>query len=183
MRIPVPLAKAYRLLNHGPVTLVTSAHAGKHNVMAAAWAMALDFDKLTVVIDKSAFSRTLMEASGEFVINIPARGLARAVVQVGNSNGECIDKFSTFGLSVENEPSTEIPLVSGCAAWVHCKIIPEPHNQQTYDLFIGEIVNAWADDQAFKDGHWSFADENLKTLHYVAGGAFYVTGESLNVEL
>ncbi|GEM_PF-3841248 len=28
MRVPVDLPHAYRLLNHGPVTLVSSAHAG-----------------------------------------------------------------------------------------------------------------------------------------------------------
>ena len=32
----VPLAKAYRLLNHGPTVLVSAAHAGDCNVMAAA---------------------------------------------------------------------------------------------------------------------------------------------------
>ena len=40
---PVSLDKAYRLLNHGPTVLVSAAHAGQHNVMAAAWACALDF--------------------------------------------------------------------------------------------------------------------------------------------
>ena len=35
----VPLAKSYLLLNHGPVTLVSSAANGRSNVMAAAWAM------------------------------------------------------------------------------------------------------------------------------------------------
>lgn len=50
-----PLSKAYRLLNHGPTVLVSSAHQGVSNVMAAAWSMALDFDppKVSVVIDKS----------------------------------------------------------------------------------------------------------------------------------
>ena len=36
-RVAVPLPKAYRLLNHGPTVLVSSAHAGRRNVMAAAW--------------------------------------------------------------------------------------------------------------------------------------------------
>ena len=41
------LAKsADRLLNHGPTTLVTFEHAGVRNVMAASWAMPLDFDTL-----------------------------------------------------------------------------------------------------------------------------------------
>lgn len=40
----VDLRKAYRILNHGPTVLITSAHAGKQNLMAAAWNMPLDFD-------------------------------------------------------------------------------------------------------------------------------------------
>ena len=51
-RRDVALPHAYRLLNHGPTVLVSAAHAGRANVMAAAWAMPLDFDppKVTVVI-------------------------------------------------------------------------------------------------------------------------------------
>ena len=33
---PVPLDKAYRLLNHGPTVLVSASHAGEDNAMAAA---------------------------------------------------------------------------------------------------------------------------------------------------
>lgn len=78
MRIPVDLPIAHRLLNHGPVTLVTSAHAGARNVMAAAWAMPLDFDppKVAVVIDANAWTRRLVEGSGEFALNVPCRAQA-----------------------------------------------------------------------------------------------------------
>jgi flavin reductase (DIM6/NTAB) family NADH-FMN oxidoreductase RutF len=45
MRKPLTeLKRTYRLLNHGPTTLITSAHDGKVNIMAAAWVMAVDFD-------------------------------------------------------------------------------------------------------------------------------------------
>jgi len=43
-RRPVPLEKAYRLMNHGPTVLVSSRHGEAMNVMAAAWSMPLDFD-------------------------------------------------------------------------------------------------------------------------------------------
>jgi flavin reductase (DIM6/NTAB) family NADH-FMN oxidoreductase RutF len=80
---PVPLDKAYRLLNHGPTVLVSSAHAGEHNVMAAAWSMPLDFQppKVTVVIDKATRTRTLVEGSGWFALNIPARALAQGTAR------------------------------------------------------------------------------------------------------
>jgi len=38
----VVLEKAYRLINHGPTVLVSARHGGVDNVMAAAWACALD---------------------------------------------------------------------------------------------------------------------------------------------
>ena len=67
---PVPLPKAVRLLNHGPTVLVSARSGGRQNVMAAAWACVLDFDKLSVVIDKGAATRALIEESGHFVIQV-----------------------------------------------------------------------------------------------------------------
>jgi flavin reductase (DIM6/NTAB) family NADH-FMN oxidoreductase RutF len=34
--------------------------------------------------------------------------------------------------------------------------MPEPHIQQTYDLFLGEVLAAWADPAAFSDNRWHF---------------------------
>jgi flavin reductase (DIM6/NTAB) family NADH-FMN oxidoreductase RutF len=78
----VPLAQSYLLLNHGPVTLVTSAPAGHANVMAAAWAMPLDFDpaKVLLVIDKQTLTREFVDATGEFALNILGRDLADKVL-------------------------------------------------------------------------------------------------------
>lgn len=67
-RRAVELRHAYRLMNHGPTVLVSAAHAGVRNLMAAAWAMPLDFapPKVAVVIEKSTTTRGLVEASGRF---------------------------------------------------------------------------------------------------------------------
>lgn len=69
------------------------------------------------------------------------------------------------------------------AAYLICRLIPEPHHQENYDLFLAEAVAAWADARVFRDGHWHFDDvgDDLKTLHYVAGGQFYRIGSGLNV--
>ncbi|MBB5192033.1 flavin reductase (DIM6/NTAB) family NADH-FMN oxidoreductase RutF [Silvimonas terrae] len=182
--IEVDLAKSYRLLNHGPTVLVSSAHGGRQNVMAAAWAMPLDFapPKMLVIIDKSTLTRELIEASGEFVLNVPSRALAEATLAAGSSSGRDGDKFNATGLT--HFPATKVgaPLVEGCLAWLECKVIPEPHNQQTYDMFIGEVVAAHADPRVFQDGHWQFDDEPLnRSIHYIAGGTFFATGEAFEV--
>jgi flavin reductase (DIM6/NTAB) family NADH-FMN oxidoreductase RutF len=179
----VPLSQAYRLLNHGPTVLVSSAAGERRNVMAAAWCMPLDFDppKIAVVIDKSTFTRELINASGEFAINVPPRGLLSATVAVGTESGRDTDKFATLGLSAFAATQIAAPLVGGCVAWLECKVLPEIHNQDRYDLFIGEVVAAHADNSVFSNGRWHFADGDcaLRTLHHVAGGAFFVTGEAV----
>jgi len=184
----VDLPRAYRLLNHGPVTIVTSAHAGRRNIMAAAWTMPLDFSppKVCVVIDKRTLTRELVEASGSFALNIPCRTQAQTTLDVGSIGGRevtDVDKFAHFGLGTRPATLIEAPLLEGCVGWLECRVLSEPHNQQAYDLFIGEVVAAWADDSVFRDGRWHFdeAPDAKRTLHYIAGGSFYVTGESLSL--
>jgi flavin reductase (DIM6/NTAB) family NADH-FMN oxidoreductase RutF len=184
MRAFVELPKSYRLINHGPTVLVSAAHGGRRNVMAAAWAMALDFDppKVAVVLDKSTFTRELAEAAGEFALSVPCVALVDATNAVGNASGHDMvkpDKFETYGLSAFKGEKTSAPLVEGCVAWLECRVLREPHNEQRYDLFIGEVVAAQADTRVFTQGRWHFGAEHaeLRTLHHIAGGTFFETGD------
>ena len=182
----VPLDKAYRLINHGPAVLVSARHGGVDDVMAASWACALDFapPKLTVVLDKATRTRPLVEGSGVFLIQVPTAAQLQLTHMVGsNSLADMPDKLARAGVELFDLDGHDHPFVAGCAAWLACRLVPEPHNQQTYDLFIGEVVGAWSDPRAFKDGHWQFehADPALRSVHHVAGGHFYAIGESLTV--
>lgn len=190
MKNLVTLNNAYRLLNHGPTVLVTSAHGEHCNIMAAAWNMPLDFDppKVAIVIDKNTYTRELMEASGTFAINVPRRAQAEMVVRVGNCSGRELlgkspdNKLAAF--DIPTFPASEIsaPLVAGCVAWLECRIIPEPHIQNTYDLFLAEVVAAQADSRVFSDGRWHFeGHDELRTIHHVAGGAFMSIGDAFKI--
>ncbi|MDH4562596.1 flavin reductase family protein [Pseudomonas sp. BN411] len=180
---PVALDRAYRVLNHGPTVLVSASHDGVDNVMAAAWSCALDFSppKVTVVLDKATRTRALVEKSGYFALQVPNLGQLELTYKVGTrSLDEAPDKLAQSGVELFRMDGFDVPLVAGSSAWLICKLIPEPHNQQTYDLFIGEVVGAWADTRVFKDGHWHFeqADERWRSLHYIAGGHFYAIGDA-----
>lgn len=82
---PVELEKAYRLLNHGPTVLVSAQHGDDRNVMAAAWACALEFKpaKVTVVLDKSTKTRQLVEQSGYFTLQVPCYAQLNMTKQLG----------------------------------------------------------------------------------------------------
>lgn len=181
MRIPVDLAKASRLLNHGPTVLVASAHGGRRDVMAAAWNMPLDFlpPKVAVVIDKSTYTRELVEASGEFVLAVPCAAQIDMVTGVGNRSGRELDKFVHYGLAATVGSRVQAPLIEGCLAWLECRIYPEPHNEQIYDLFVAEVVAAWAEDWAFQDGHWQDLPPAQRALHHLGGGNFLTSSGAL----
>ncbi|MBS7780464.1 flavin reductase family protein [Acidovorax sp. CCYZU-2555] len=183
----VPLPKSHRLINHGPTVLVSARHDGVDNVMAAAWACALDFapPKLTVVLDKSTRTRALVERSGRFVIQVPTVAQLQLTSAVGTQSlASTPAKLADTGVELFGIEGFDLPFVAGCSAWLACELIPEPHNQQTYDLFIAEVVGAWADTRVFRDGHWHFdeADPCWRSLHYIAGGHFHATGEALPVQ-
>lgn len=175
------LARSYLLLNHGPVTLVTSAHGGRRNIMAAAWAMPIDFDppKVALVVDKATLTRELIDASGAFVLNIPVVAQADLVFALGNMSGRSTDKFAAHGLGTTPATRVEAPLLDGCAAWLECRVIAEPHNQQAHDLFIAAVVAAHADRRFFSSNRWHFPDAAGHTLHYSAGGHFFATGTAV----
>ena len=183
---PVALEQAYRLLNIGATVLVSARAAGVSNVMAASWVCALDFapPKVTVVLDKATRTRALIEQSGEFILQIPTVRQRELVYRVGSvSLAEDPEKLAHCGVELFDGAQGQGPLVQGCSAWLSCRVIPEPHNQSTYDLFIGEVTAAWADSRIFCEGHWQFetADPQWRTLHHVAGGHFYAIGEALAV--
>lgn len=178
----VPAQHAYRLLNHGPTVLVGSAHAGRSNLMAAAWAMPLDFDtpKIAVVVDKATLTRELIEASGMLSINVPCVAQAELTRAVGGESGrEHPDKLERCGVRFASGPATGTPLVEGCIAQLECRLLPATqHVAGPHDLILAEVLGAWADARVFSEGRWHFEDapDALRSLHHVAGGFFYAIG-------
>jgi flavin reductase (DIM6/NTAB) family NADH-FMN oxidoreductase RutF len=193
MLAPVELRHAYRLLNHGPLTLITSAHGAARNVMAASWVMPLDFDppKLAAVIDKNTRTRQLIDRSGVFVVNLPTRALAAQALAAGRwstlqPEHDCIDdKIDALGLKTFAGRGIALPLIEGCAAWLECRVIREPRVEAAYDLFVAEVVAAWADPRCFAGGRWlgpESAAPRPPTIHYVAGGQFFESGRLFEIE-
>lgn len=181
----VDLAKAYRLLNHGPTVLVSACFEDEQNVMSAAWACALELvpAKVSVVLDKSTKTRELIEKSGKFALQVPTLKQLKLVQQLGTlslyTDPDKLKHSQTSLFTIEN---FNTPLVEGCAAWLICELIPEPHNQQVHDLFIGKVIAAYADNRVFRDGHWHYQDApaEWKSLHHVAGGHYYTIGDAVD---
>src|SRR5450759_1138213 len=113
-KITFPLSEVYRLLEPGPVVLVTTARAGRANIMPMSWHTMLEFEPPLVgcVISNRNHSFETLTATKECVINIPTVELAEKVVACGNASGMQVDKFNTFGFTPVAATCVKSPLIA-----------------------------------------------------------------------
>jgi flavin reductase (DIM6/NTAB) family NADH-FMN oxidoreductase RutF len=172
--------------------IVSAAHAGKVNAMAAAWNMALDYApgnaKVAVVIDKSCHTRALIEGSNRFSLAVATVGNMRACMLTGSQSAKDFEAHEKLGaLAVPyfegaSHANGALPLIDGSCGWVECERLPEVHNEQTYDLFIGRITRAWADERAFGEKAFLPLDQiphDLRTIHHLGNGEFVIPGTQM----
>ena len=168
-----PLPNVYRLLEPGPVVLLTTARRGRANIMTMSWHMMVDFEPPLVacVVSNANHSFAALRATGECVIAIPSRKLAPKVVQIGNSSGRNIDKFKAFGLTPTPAECVAPPLVAECFANLECKVA-DTRFVNKYNIFILKVLKAWADP----------AQKKPKTIHHQGYGVFVVDGETIKLK-
>jgi flavin reductase (DIM6/NTAB) family NADH-FMN oxidoreductase RutF len=166
------LAQVYGLLEPGPVVLVTTARAGRANVMPLSWHTMMECVPPLVgcVISSRNHTFETLRATGECVINIPTMELARQVVSCGNTSGESVDKFKAFGLTPVTASVVQPPLIAECYASLECRVIDRILVTQ-YNFFILEVVKAWIDPRR----------KRPRTIHHQGEGVFVVPGRTLKL--
>ena len=172
MKRSFPLSRVYRLLEPGPVVLVTTARAGRANIMTMSWHTMIDFEPPIVgcVISDRNHTFGVLKATRECVINIPTVELARKVVGCGNTSGRRVDKFKTFRLTPAAASRVEAPLIDECYANLECKVV-DTSMAARYDLFILEVLNAWIDPSR----------KHPRTIHHLGRGVFMVAGKTIKL--
>jgi len=167
-----PLAKVYGLLEPGPVVLVTTDLKGRPNIMTMSWHTMMEFEPPLVgcVISNRNYTFDILKATKECVINIPTLELAEKVVGCGNTTGQDIDKFTTFGFTPVAASCVKAPLIAECYANLECRVV-DTRLVNTYNFFILEVLKAWIDP----------AKKNPKTIHHLGKGTFMVAGEIIKL--
>ncbi|RXF70063.1 flavin reductase family protein [Arcticibacter tournemirensis] len=165
--------KVFRLLEPGPVVLVTTSFQGNMNVMTMGFHMMVQHEPplIGAIIGPWDHSYTALKETGECVIAIPTAALAEKVVDIGNCSGRHTDKFATFGLTSSPAGEVEAPLIKECYANIECKVVDKTLANK-YDLFILEAVKAWVDPKL----------EGQPTMHHKGDGTFSLDGKVINLQ-
>ena len=104
----MPAWKAYRLLEAGPIVLVTTAGKERPNPPL-----------IGCIVGPWDYSYRGLRETGECVIAIRTVDLARKVVDNGNCSGEDVDKFEKFKLTPL--PARDVDTASTNTASSSCK--------------------------------------------------------------
>lgn len=171
--IEVPLSKAYRFLEPGPVVLVTTQLNGRPNIMAMSYLMMVDDERPLVgcCLGPWNHSYEAFRTTGECVIAVPTADLVHTVVDIGNCSGDEADKFATFGLTPLPAKIVAPPLVAECLANLECRIADESLADE-YNLHILQVVKAWTDPDR----------KERRMIHHNGDGTFTLDGERVDLK-
>jgi flavin reductase (DIM6/NTAB) family NADH-FMN oxidoreductase RutF len=162
-----PVRNIRRLLEPGPIVLVSSAHKNETNIMTMGWHMVMEFSPslVTCLISGGNHSFELVRQSRQCVINIPTVDIATTVVKIGNTSGRDIDKFAEFGLTPKPGTHVRAPLIEECYANFECELTDAGWVRK-YNVFVFEVVKA----------HVAASPKLPKTIHYRGDGEFMISG-------
>ena len=171
-KITFPLSEVYRLLEPGPVVLLTTIRAGRANAMPMSWHLMMEFipPLIGCVVSNGDYSFATLKQTKECVINIPTVELAKTVVACGNTSGSNVNKFEKIGLTPVAAKFVKAPIIAECYASLECKVL-DMKLVTKYNFFILEVVQAWVDP----------ARKNSRTIHHQGEGKFMVAGRTIHL--
>ena len=146
-----------------PVVLVGAIVDGKANFLAVGWIARVNYQPPLVAISlgKGHYTNGGIREHKQFSVNFPSLGLLEKTDYCGMVSGRDRDKSQLFSLF--DGALTHAPMIRECPQPFACTLINTvelPSN----DLFIGEVVEAFADEACLTHGEPDATKMNLFTL-------------------
>ncbi len=176
MRVAVPHEQVLRLLAPGPLVLVTALHKERFTLTPVGWSTPLSQRPALVgiVVRPDRFVHELIRSSGEFGLSIVTKEETGAAFRSGLISGSAQpDLFTTVDLTPTAGKRISAPLVDEAIGTIECAVL-RMHDIGDHTLFVGEVLIAEADENAF-DGYWGASDK--RPIHYLGGNQFAELGE------
>ena len=121
------------------------------NFMAVGWVTRVNFEPpmIAIALRKTRYTSSGIHTSGAFSINIPGIDLVEKVDYCGIVSGRNEDKSTLFKLVMGK--TTGVPMIDDCPLCMECKLI-NVVDLPSHEVFIGEIVDAYANAECCSDG-------------------------------
>ena len=135
-----------------PTTIVGAMVNGKPNFITIAHIGIVNHAKpylISISLGKVHYTNAGIKENKAFSVNIPSENLVVETDYVGIVSGKKTDKSTVFEIfhgQVQNAP-----MIKACPLNMECRLY-DTYDTPTHDLFIGEIVETYADEAVLSDG-------------------------------
>ena len=132
-----------------PAVLVScGATPEEYNLFTVAWTgtICTDPPMCYISVRKERHSYEIIKRTGEFVINLTTKRLARATDWCGVRSGRDYDKFAQMGLTASPAAVVAAPVVEESPVAIECRvkqIVP----LGSHDMFVADVVNVLVDEE------------------------------------
>jgi flavin reductase (DIM6/NTAB) family NADH-FMN oxidoreductase RutF len=137
---PTPTVLVGAMVNNKP-NFITIAHVGIVN-HATPYLISLS-------MGKPHYTNPGIKENKAFSVNIPSENLVVETDYVGLVSGKNTDKSGLF--EIFYGVLEKAPMIAECPLNMECRLF-DTYNTPTHDLFIGEIVETYADESVLIDG-------------------------------
>ena len=150
-----------------------------YNILTVAWTGTVCTNPPVCYISlrPERHSYEIIKRTGEFVLNLTTRALARATDWCGVRSGRAFNKFCEMHLTPIKGEVVSAPVIAQSPLNIECKvrqIVP----LGSHDMFIADVVNVQADDSLIdlKTGHFDL--EKAQLIAY-SHGQYYELGRRI----
>lgn len=163
-----------------PAVLVScGATPEEYNMLTVAWTgtVASDPPMCYISVRPERHSYAIIRRTGEFVINLTTRSMARAADWCGVRSGRDYDKFRETGLTTVPSDLVAAPLIAESPVCIECRVrqvIP----LGSHDMFLADVVGVKADEAWIDPATGRFSLEKADPIVY-SHGEYFALGEAL----
>ena len=162
-----------------PAVLVSVAdREGNSNLFTVAWTgtVCSDPPMVSISVRPERYSYSMIEETGEFVVNLTTESLAYATDYCGVKSGRDIDKWREMGLTSLKGEHVQAPMVAESPVNLECRVT-QKIELGTHHMFLARVLAVHIDER-YLDANGRFCLSDARPLVY-SHGRYYGSGIKL----
>lgn len=170
--------KAGTMLYPLPAVMVSCGDFDNANIITVAWTGTICTDPAMTYISvrPERYSYDIIKRTGEFVINLTTKKLAKSTDFAGVRSGRDMDKFETLKLTKEKANEVNVPLIKESPVNIECRVT-EVKELGSHYMFIAKVLCVDVDEK-YLDKNGRFELEKCGLIAY-SHGQYFGLGENL----
>ena len=161
-----------------PAVMVSCGDFDNANIITVAWTGTICTNPAMTYISirPERYSYDIIKNTGEFVINLTTKKLARSTDFAGVRSGRDINKFEALKLTKEKANEINVPLIKESPINIECKVT-EIKELGSHHMFIAKVLCVDVDEK-YLDKTGRFNMEKCGLIAY-SHGQYFELGENL----